>query len=83
VPAHRNGPEDLVLEHRGGEGRRGQVRHAARDRVRDRLAQPFGQVVVGQAQHDAHIVAEGAGVQRGLEVHDVRAGHRDQRDARV
>ena len=81
--AHRDGPQDLVLEHGGGEGRRGQVRHAARDGIGDRLAQPFGQVVVGEAQHDTHVFAERARVQRGLQVHDVRAGHRDQRDARV
>ena len=40
-------------------------------------------IVVGEPQHDAQVLAERSGVQRGLQVHDVRAGHRDQCQAGV
>ena len=82
VPAHRDRPQHLVLQHGRGEGRRGQVRDAAGDRVADHLLHPLGQVVVVQPEHDAQVGPERAGVQRRLQVDLVATGHRDQGDAR-
>jgi hypothetical protein len=74
---------DLCAQHRGGERRSGQIGCTSGDRDPEVALDPFGEVVVEQAEHDAQVFFHRASVQGCFEVGGVVAGHGDQCTAGV
>ena len=72
--ANRDRAEDLAVQHRRGECRRGEVGHASRNGDVEVALHAFGEVAVEQAKHDAQVSAQGTSVQGSFKVGDVVVG---------
>jgi hypothetical protein len=84
VPAHRDGAQHLVLEHRHRERGRGQIGDGPGDDVADRPLHSLGKVVVEETEHEAQVLAaHRPRLHRGLQVHDVAVCRGDERDGAV